>query len=426
MLTTANPFWHGHECLPAYLYGAELAERGDANLYAASHWPGLDPAATPDTRMQEMAVEDPYQYPPQFLLLPHLATRFSDHYPTVRTVWFAFNLSLFVAAFAALALWVGGRAGRTALWMLPAVLASFPVLHDLQFGQVHLLAVAAAALAMAAFASRRRATGGALLAAAVLAKMFPAVLLLPLLARRRFRDLAWTAGFGVAFTVLALAVFGPAPFVAFFDHHLPRLGNGAAFAFDEAWPEVAELLVVDNQGAFGLARKLGAGKAAAVVVSKWFTLAVLAVAALVGWRRRRDENDVPRLDVPRLAEAAGWLALLGLASMTSPGAWGDYVPVTAVWLLALLAGPALAAQGRSRRLAWALAPVALLQWFLLGTMPIGDWAPIALMLPAATAGLLSMLALFAATLAVSPRRFGLGAEAEDEAPAEPELLAKAA
>jgi len=31
-----------------------------------------------------MKVEDPYQYPPQFLLLPKLMLAMTHHYPTIR------------------------------------------------------------------------------------------------------------------------------------------------------------------------------------------------------------------------------------------------------------------------------------------------------------------------------------------------------
>ena len=54
---------------------------------------------------------------------------------------------------------------------------------------------------------------------------------------------------------------------------------------------------------------------------------VLIFAAFVTLRRRA---------APRIWWATTWLALLGLASLASPGAWGDYIPVTAVWLLSLL------------------------------------------------------------------------------------------
>lgn len=415
-LTTEHPFWYGHECLPAYLHAAELAQQGAENVYDVAHWPALNPQATPQPGMEGMHVEDPYQYPPQFLLLPGLATALTDDYLSVRAVWFTLNVGLFVTAYVLLALWVGGRAGRTALWLLPAVLAAFPLLHNFQFGQFHVAAVALAAGGMVAFAVRRRALGGLLLASAVLAKMFPAVLLVWLLGQRRFKDLAWTAGWGLALTALTLALFGPAPFTAFVGEHLPNLGNGAAFAFDEAWPELAELVVLDNQGVFGLAMKAGVDKPEAGAVSKVFTLLVLALAGFVGVRLRRAGEAAGTW-----AQGVSWLALLGLASLASPGAWGDYVPATAVWLLALVAARA----AQDRRLVAPLLVTAAFEGLLLGTMPLGDWMPVALMLPVSALGAVLMLVLFGTVLAARPEAWRQAESAVPEA-GEPEALPRAA
>jgi len=413
VLTTTHPFWYQHECLGAYLYGAEMAARGEPDLYHPSHYPGLHRHAEPESSLEGVALDDPYQYPPQFLLLPRVALALTDHVPTIRALWFALQASAFVTIACLLATWVGGVWGRSALWLLPAVLASFPALHTFLFGQVHLLAVAAAVAAMLAFERGRAASGGALLAAAILSKVFPLVLVPLLVVQRRFRELAWTAAFGLVATAVAFAVLGPAPFVAFVDGQIGRLADGSAFAFDEAWPELAELVVVDNQGAFGLARKLGASKPLAGAVGRAFGLAVLAAAALVGLRRASRA---------RAWRAAGWLALLGLGSLSSPGAWGDYVPVTAVWLLSLLA-PAMA---RGRLLAAGLGAAWLWQWSLLGTMPFGDWAPIALMVPVSAVGSALMLALFASTLAVRPRAMADSGLAEPGLPRPSETFARAA
>lgn len=393
-LTTRMPLWAKHECMPAYFQGAELALHGE-DPYDPSHYPGLNREAEPTTTLEGMTPEDPYLYPPQFLLLPRLAMALTHDYATLRVVWFGLQVSLFFGVATWLALWIGGRPGRMALGLLPVLLVAFPTLHSFQFGQFHLATVALAVAAFLCFQVGRRAVGGALLATAVLAKMFPAVLLLPLLARRRFRELAWTTGFGLALTALALAVLGPAPFVAFLGDHLPRLGDGAAFAFHEVWPEAATLLINDNQGPYGLVLKLGVmgvpgmNEVTAAWVSRVFSLVVLALAFLWGRHRFRSRLGA-RTRRGRLAGAAGWLALLGLASLASPGAWGDYVPVTAVWLLTLLAVP----MAQSRRIALLLGPVWLFQTTLLGTMPIGEWAPAIPMAVVSGLGALMLIGLF--------------------------------
>jgi hypothetical protein len=395
-LTTTNPFWADHECLNAYVYAGELSARGEPNVYDAAHYPALDAEAAPETSMEGMVVEDPFQYPPQFLLLPRLAVALTGDYGTIRAVWFAFQATLFAAVAFALAAWIGGATGRRLAWLFPAALSAFPALHALQYGQFHLAAVALAVAALLAFERRRPALGGTLLAVAVLAKIFPGVLLVPLVVRRRWRDLAWTGGAAVAITLVALAVVGTAPFAAFLDYQVPRLGSSLAFGFDLAWPEIHALLVADNQGVRGVVLKLGAmgvpgmGESAARAVSLAFGLVVIGLAALFGHRARR---------IGRWGRAAGWLALLGLASLASGGAWGDYVPLVATWLLPLLA----ARGGWSRAEAGLLGVCWLFQYTLLGTSPLGDWGPAAVMIPLSLVASLLLFGLFFGTLGRSIR-----------------------
>ena len=386
-LSTRHPFYAKHECMNAYVYAAELDRRGEPNVYDAVHYPGLNPAAEPSTELAGMSPEDPFQYPPQFLLLPRLAIELTDDYAAIRSVWFGVNFLLCVGAVAALARWVAGRHGAWAALLAPALLASFPFLHDLQYGQFHFAAVALAVLGLVAVQRRRPAVGGAFLSVAILAKLFPAILLVPLAISSRWRALGWTAVVGAGITALALAVLGPASFEAFFTYHLPRLADGRAFAFGEAWPEVAGLLVAGNQGVQGVLHKIAALAGGAVdpvlarLVGNAFLLTLAVLAAFVGARSKSSSRAV---------QAAGWLGLLGLGSLASPGAWADYVPVTCVWLLTLLAS---FAWGRPI-LAGALAVCGVLQFFLVGTMPIGSLADPAWMLPLSLSGSVAMLVTF--------------------------------
>ncbi len=107
----------------------------------------------------------------------------------MRVVWFALQATLFAAVAGWLALWVGGREGRLAAFLLPLAGLAFPTLHALQYGQFHLAAVALGAGALVAFATRRRALGGAMLAVATLAKIFPGLLFVVLAVQRRWRVL---------------------------------------------------------------------------------------------------------------------------------------------------------------------------------------------------------------------------------------------
>ncbi|MEM7137732.1 MAG: glycosyltransferase family 87 protein [Myxococcota bacterium] len=384
-LTTEHPFWAKHECLSAYVYGGELALRGEDNVYDASHYPGLNPDAAPTTTLQEMTVEDPFQYAPQFLLWPTAALAITNDYPSVRAVWFALQTTLFFAVIAWLGLWVGGRSGRLALSLWPLAVSAFPALHALQYGQFHLAAIALSVASMLAIDRGRNRAGGALLAVATLSKIFPGVLLVVLFASRRWSALAWTAAFAGLLTAASLVVLGPAPFTAFFEYHLPRLQSGEAFAFGDAWPEVRDMVIAANHGIYGLVVKLGemglagATTGAAAWINRGYGLAVLVSAWAVG----------RQVGLHRQQQAVAWLALLGLASMTSTGAFVDYVPLTATWLLTLLAWrvfvPRENATPASRASTLTTRTAVLIVWAsqytLFGTVPLGDYFDPKVMLP---------------------------------------------
>jgi uncharacterized membrane protein len=241
---------------------------------------------------------------------------------------------------------------------------SVPSMLNFQYGQFHVSTIALAAGAMIAFDRGRGVLGGALLASAILAKGFPAVLLVPMVLRRRWRDVGSTLVWAAGMTVVAWAVIGSEPFYAFFDYHLARLRSGEAFAFHEVWPDFAAPLLAGNVSVYSLVLKLqelglaGATEWAARAAHGVFSFAVIVAAALIARVRGRRE------------QAPAWLALVTMASMTSPAAWGDYVPVGTVWLATFLA----AAATRSGGVAGAfIALTAATSWLLPGVVPIGDF-----------------------------------------------------
>ncbi len=364
-LSTKHALYAKHECANAYFHAAELMQRGETNIYHPHHYPGLNPQAEPHTDMAHMLVEDPYLYPPPFLMLPSAVRAFTHDFAAVRVVWFVLNVALCMGAVLGLAVFIGGRAGRIAALASPLLLVAFPVLHNFQYGQFHFAAIALSILAMLAFEKQKVWTGGALLAVAILSKVFPLFLLIPLIAQKNVRAVGTTLSMGLALSGAALLWFGWAPYDAFFSFQLPRLESGSAFAFDQAWPELAHLVIAGNQGVAGIFAKLNLlglplpgwlGSAITLTVA----LTLGAVLLSVGARQGR---------LSRWERACLWLSALGVASLLSRGAWSDYVPLTAVWLLTLLVPVAL--QSKLRAAAWLL--VAVFQMTLLGTMPLGDF-----------------------------------------------------
>ena len=114
---------------------------------------------------------------------------------------------------------------------------------------------------------------------------------------------------------------------------------------------------------------------------KLYGLALVTVGAWIGLRAGRES---------RRASAIAWVGLLGLGSLASTGAWADYVPLTCVWLLTLLAP---LTTGRPA-MQVALGLCAVMQLFLPGTMPLGDWVGTSWMYPLSLLGALAMLVTF--------------------------------
>jgi len=256
-------------------------------------------------------------------LLPRTWLALSNDYLAMRSVWFAFQALSFVGFAVLLALWVGGSAGAWSLWMLPLVIATMPTMFNLQFGQIHLFTIWTAMAAMLAFDAKRPALGGLFLAGGIVSKLFPGILVLYLLFQKRWRDLAWTAVFGVAFAALSLAVLGRAPFAQFFAYTLPRLLSGEAFSF-----ATDPLVITTNLSVPGMVWKLdflgleGASEWLGPV-STVYTLLILGAT----WY-------AARLRTNRAGRARIWLLLLILASLRSA-----LVPIYGVapvlWLMSL-------------------------------------------------------------------------------------------
>jgi hypothetical protein len=368
--TTRQVFWAKHMCMNAYIEAADLNRQGEANVYDAAHYPGLTPDAKPATTVANLSPEDPFVYPPQFLLFPRLALEVSNDFFVIRALWFSVQALLFLGIAVMLARSLGGRAAAVAMFLIPILWISVPSMLNFQYGQFHVTTIALAVAAFVAFESRRTAAGGALLAASIVSKGFPGILLIALLFQKRWKAAAWTGAFATAFTALAWAVLGTDVFRAFFEYNLPRIMNGSAFAFEEAWPELTAPILSGNISPFSVVKKLEwlgvAGMSASVagVVQTLFKLSVVALAALAARARSREA----RLFV--------WFALLNLAAMMSPASWGDYVPMGTVWLVTVVI--AFRPAGAPMAL---VAAAGVMSFALPGVVPLGTFpGPVASML----------------------------------------------
>ena len=352
-----------HSCLSAYVQGARLATDGVENLYEMERWPHLSDSALAFASAEPYAPFglDSYAYPPPFLLLPRLLLTPLSDFASARALWFSLSGLAFAAGLWTMAGWIGGRIRTRALMLAPLVWSNLAVLITLQTGNAHAALVVAVMMALVAFETRRPAVGGALLAFATLSKISPGLLIVLLLLQRRFREVAWTAVFGLAFTLLGLAVFGTAPYHAFLTYELPGLSSGEAMTF-LAWPESVAINLAPFGLPFRLAQlglNLGDPWALGRLFNQVYTVALLGLTVLAA-----------RVGGGPAAKARVWAALLTLASLRSPLAPG-YVLIPLLWLLSLEV-----ARARGLR------PVALpaMIWVLLVIPLVGDSTAVRILL----------------------------------------------
>lgn len=324
-------FIETHSCLTAYVHADALCRDGVDNLYAERWWAGshgFPPAAPGAADPYRPFVLDYYAYPPPFLLAMLPLAPFEADFLAQRALWFGLNGIGWMVALWGVARFVEGPGAHRALLLAPLFFGTLPVLATLQVGNFQLAVVAMSVLAMVAFHRGQPVVGGALLAFAILSKLSPGVLGIVLLVQRRWREAAWTAGFGVIFVALAILLQGPNPTVSFLTYTLARLGSGEAFAFmdDDTFS------VITNVAPFGLPFKLelvGLEVGDPWLVGRWVGRAysvVLIVVAVLAARRRGD---------PR-TQAVTWMSLLVLAALQSPFAPG-YATIALLWATTLVA-----------------------------------------------------------------------------------------
>lgn len=335
-------FLKNHSCFSSYVEAVHLASAGEKNIYDKQHWP--DELVLSKTR--EIALNDSgpyapffldnYMYPPQFLLLPGAITAVSSDFLVQRTLWFSFCALFLALGFWIVAQWVSRERKRHALWLIPLLWSSMVVLVTLQVGNVHHVVMVMAVLSMIAFESKRPALGGGLLAFSIIAKISPGILVILLLAQGRWRDLAWTLGFGLLYTLACILFFGIAPVESFLTYQLPQIVSGDSMK----WFASLTTNIVVNTGPFSIPFKLdalglpiGDPWAVARPINTAFTLLIVALAVVLG---RQQRNRPQSLYL--------WVALLMLSSLQSPFSPG-YVMMPMLWLLTLLAADVKSVKG---------------------------------------------------------------------------------
>lgn len=317
-----DDFYLNHNCLTAYVHGAELARDEADNIYTAQQYRGKF----------GRFVLDEFYYPPQFLLLPGALLALSPDFMDVRILWFLFEVAAGLAGLWVVSRFLEGEQRRWALVAAAAFWASTPNLLTLQIGNLQSAAFALSMIAMVAFARGKAPLGGFLLALTTLGKIYPGILIVYLLFRRRYRDIGWTAAAGAVLTVVAALIYGLDPYYDFVNDMLPRIASGQAFA----WLEIPQLWWVRaiNGSIPGIGQKIatvfGTVPPAAVTkgLSVVYSLALPVLAFLAARRATAGGGHV--------REAQLWVALISLGALRSPFVPDTYALIGPLWLWVLL------------------------------------------------------------------------------------------
>jgi hypothetical protein len=317
-----------HCCLTAYSESAKFVGEGEKNIYRKDLYFGAEFLNNKEFRRKLDGFNvDPYHYPPPFLLLPTMArAAVGGDFLNLRMLWFAMSvLSLMTAiGFMIFRLEPAGR--MRLIGMAPLIWCSLPVLAGLQMSNVQIIVISISIIAMALF-SINRPIGGLLLAMSTVAKIFPGILIVYLIAQKKFREVGWVAGFAILLSIIAFIAVGPNPFLAFIEFELPQLSSGEAFS----GPFSKVFAVARNMAPFGIPLKLGwlgvPGMTLEIgrIVSAVHLLMVVLLAIWSGRRKLHSNTE----------EVSVWIALISLGSLVSPFAPANYVLVSVILLICL-------------------------------------------------------------------------------------------
>jgi len=335
-----DPFRVEHCCLTAYAEAARFAADQRPVYDREAYRPGGQPR-----RIGPLTV-DPYHYPPPFLFFPSAVRLVAPDFFDTRRVWFGLQVVVLGGSLLTLAWWVGGEEGRRVALLAAAAWAAPHTFLALQTGNFQTTAIALALLGCLLARSARTGSGAFLLALAALAKIFPGVLVLHVLAWVRWRLTALIAVSSLTIVLLAAAVFGVDTYVQFVRDELPRMLSGASFPQTEQ-PGSAPV----NLSFYGLTVKLrGLGvtwldQATGKALTRVYTLAIVGLALATGWALRQTRTPIdPR---HRLRLAMLWLAILNFAALLSPFVGVAYGSVGTVWMAILLVAAAEAPRQRA-------------------------------------------------------------------------------
>ena len=250
----------------------------------------------------------PVEYPPVMLGAIEVLDSSTTHAATVATMWSQLALDLVVVA---LILWGWGRRAALAYLIIGFPLVCYPFLYL----RLDLLSVALAVAALALLRRRQPVLGGVALAVAVFSKVWPALLVPGLIARRSWRALASfavLAGAGLVAWVAWVGTDGPVQVVS--------MRNATGWEIESTVGSIIRATTNDavhyNEGAF----RVGHVREWAIILSA----VVLGVAVLAAWLLAARAADPSKV-----LDGSAALAAVGAFLVCTP----LLSPQFAIWLV---------------------------------------------------------------------------------------------
>jgi len=273
-------------------------------------------------------------WPPLFsLLCVPLALLSRLDARAARIAWLALNMAALAATLAlVLRLVARGPRDERADAPVPAlsslasltllVLTSRYIISNFEHLQINVLVFLLALGGLALLARGRRAAGALALGGAGALKVMPALFVLYLAWRRRWRDAAWTAGAGIGLSLLPAVVYGPARFAA----QLAGWRDALAAGWTVGKMNLSVFAMWDRIVGHGLVPFAVAGSDALPrsgdpAVAALLALSLVLALAAAWWSFRSAGADDHR------AELAEWSVVFLIASLFGTVAWKAYLVV---------------------------------------------------------------------------------------------------